>query len=69
MDGDPFATCYATAYFQEVGLDLHIEGWKKVGKLSHHELLGVGIDLAMNMDNANKKMEGCDLIGQMNLEI
>jgi len=69
MDGGPFATCCATAYFKEVGLDFHIEGWKKVGKLSHHELLGVGNDLAMNMDDVNLKMEGYDLIGQMKLEI
>jgi hypothetical protein len=50
MDGDPFATC-AIAYFQE--LDFYIKGWKKVGKLSHHELLGVGNDLVVNMDDAN----------------
>jgi hypothetical protein len=53
MDGDPFATCCVIAYFQKVGFDLHIEGWKNVGKLSHHEFMGVGNDLAMNMDGAN----------------
>jgi hypothetical protein len=52
MDGNPFVTC-AIAYFQEVEFDFYIEGWKKVGKLNHPELLGVGNDLVVNMDDVN----------------
>jgi hypothetical protein len=53
MDMDYFATCCATTYFQQFGLVFHIEGWEKVMKPNHHELLGVENDLDVNMDNVN----------------
>jgi len=53
MDGNCFATCHAMTYFQEFGFNFHIEGWEKVMKPNHHELLKVGNDLDVNMDDVN----------------
>ncbi len=69
MDVNCLATCCAIVYFQKFGLDFHIEGWEKVMKPNHCEFLGVGNDLDVNMDNVNLKMEGCELIGMVNLKI
>jgi hypothetical protein len=53
MDVNCLATCCAMTYFQEFGLYFHIEGWEKVMKPNHHELLRIGNDLDVNMDDVN----------------
>jgi hypothetical protein len=46
--------------FKSLDLISILRDRKKVMKPNHHELLGVGNDLDVNMDDVNLKMEGCE---------